>query len=718
MKHLILIGMLLVCPILWAQTAIPFAEGSGTPEDPVHIDNFGHLYYLTLNSSLWSLHYIQTADIDATDSAMISDEAPDTHGWLPIGRGSVQFTGSYDGGGYTIQNLFMNRTSHEFNGLFGYIVGAKVQRVHLRDATINGGHYAGVLSGVAHASSVVSQCSATGSVSGTYNVGGLIGFSNNSLISNSYAHVDALGWDRVGGFIGTSGWQDQYTYINFCYSTGTVVSNSSGSIGGFSGWGGYYYHQECYWDTQSSGLNTSAAGTGKTSAEMMQQASYPMWNFAHLWSIDEGNAYPEIQAMPGFSLPAAISLIDLNGIGSEADPYQISNADELNLMRLDLAAHYILVGDIDLSSSVIWNFGTGWLPVGATEAPFTGSLDGAFHVINGLTINRINADNQGLFGFVNGAQIKNLDLRSAFISGKDNCGGIAGYSQISAIDNIDVQVSLSGFYAGGAIAGVQRAGSVERCFADANILNYNQYTGGIVGINLALDGLVPRVEKCGSIGALKGTANVGGIVGYASSGTIADCFSHCSIFSNDQVGGIVGTLGSTTGSAFIQSSYSTCPISFGSSAFRYGGIVGWMMGGDITNCYWNTESSGMSGAGHYSGCTGLNTSQMTYPGALEHFTLWDFDATWQQDGSSQQNAGYPYLFWQLPPVANLQISVSGGEPCLFWQKVPRITSYNIYSAPHPNATGEDWLLIGNTVDPDFPLPVSSTNFYMVRSVKE
>jgi len=52
---------------------------------------------------------------------------------------------------------------------------------------------------------------------------------------------------------------------------------------------------------------------------------------------------------------------------------------------------------------------TGWLPIGNPDTPFTGTFNGAGHQITGLWINRT-GDYLGLFGFIDGAIIKNVGL--------------------------------------------------------------------------------------------------------------------------------------------------------------------------------------------------------------------------------------------------------------------------------------------------------------------
>ena len=50
-----------------------------------------------------------------------------------------------------------------------------------------------------------------------------------------------------------------------------------------------------YWDIETSQVDTSVSGEGKTTIEMKQQATYTGWDFNEVWSIDEGVDYPRLQ---------------------------------------------------------------------------------------------------------------------------------------------------------------------------------------------------------------------------------------------------------------------------------------------------------------------------------------------------------------------------------------------------------------------------------------
>jgi hypothetical protein len=50
-----------------------------------------------------------------------------------------------------------------------------------------------------------------------------------------------------------------------------------------------------YWDTQTSGQATSAGGTGKTTAQMMNRSTFVGWDFATIWNNNPGLSYPVFQ---------------------------------------------------------------------------------------------------------------------------------------------------------------------------------------------------------------------------------------------------------------------------------------------------------------------------------------------------------------------------------------------------------------------------------------
>ena len=218
---------------LLAQTATAPSFGDGSSGSPYQISTLNHLYWITENDDEWDKHYIQTANIDAFSTSSWDDSS----GFSPIGNNSTQFTGSYDGDGYTVNGLTLARSSTNHIGLFGYTDGATIQDLGVTNVNITGKYYVGALVG-RNNNSTISNCYSTGSMTGTARyVGGLVGWVlDTSTVSNCYSTVTVTGThtsvgDYVGGLVGQV--IDNSTVSN-CYSTGSVTT-ADAYVGGLVG---------------------------------------------------------------------------------------------------------------------------------------------------------------------------------------------------------------------------------------------------------------------------------------------------------------------------------------------------------------------------------------------------------------------------------------------------------------------------------------------------
>src|SRR4029450_11103835 len=97
-------------------------------------------------------------------------------GFVPVGSTATQFTGAFNGQGYTIANLTINRPTTDDVGLFGYVgAGGTGQDVGLRGAAVRGGNHVGALAGTN--AGTITRSYATGVVNGTGSyIGGLVGY--------------------------------------------------------------------------------------------------------------------------------------------------------------------------------------------------------------------------------------------------------------------------------------------------------------------------------------------------------------------------------------------------------------------------------------------------------------------------------------------------------------------------------------------------------------
>ncbi|MFD2531596.1 T9SS type A sorting domain-containing protein [Gracilimonas halophila] len=199
LKRIILLG-LLITVFGTANSIAQFAGGSGTEEDPYQISTVEQLqeikYYLSSN-------FILINDIDAS----ITSTWNDSTGFETIGDSDFNFTGSLDGGNYTIDSLFIKRgISSETNyyaGLFRVIVGATIRNLNISNIRVSGSSYVGGVVGTMH-SSKISNVTLSGVIKAeSYIVGAIAGrISTNSLIENVEVNAEVDGVNEVGGIVG------------------------------------------------------------------------------------------------------------------------------------------------------------------------------------------------------------------------------------------------------------------------------------------------------------------------------------------------------------------------------------------------------------------------------------------------------------------------------------------------------------------------------------
>ena len=154
--------------------------------------------------------------------------------WTPIGIDfDNQYTGTFDGGNYTITGLTMTG-SDEYAGLFGYIgSGGTVKNVKLEDVQIESDNQYGCVGGVAgNSDGNIENCSVSGSVSSRCTAGGVVGqqFGGSITLCGSSATVKGTG--EVGGVAGKT---DNSATLTACYATGNVTFERASTINTFAG---------------------------------------------------------------------------------------------------------------------------------------------------------------------------------------------------------------------------------------------------------------------------------------------------------------------------------------------------------------------------------------------------------------------------------------------------------------------------------------------------
>lgn len=173
--------------------------------------------------------YVLQNDLDSNTEGY--QEVVDTDkGFEPIGNSSAHFKGTFDGNGYTIKDLTIDRPDTDYVGLFGNLKGT-VANVSLKNVNITGNTTVGGLAGLHIGGYVtVMNSSVSGEVTGNKTVGGLIG-KNRDTVKNSYSTANVNGeGNNVGGLIGEN---TCWGNVNNTYATGSVTGNNT--VGGLIG---------------------------------------------------------------------------------------------------------------------------------------------------------------------------------------------------------------------------------------------------------------------------------------------------------------------------------------------------------------------------------------------------------------------------------------------------------------------------------------------------
>jgi hypothetical protein len=335
------------------------------------------------------------------------------------------------------------------------------------------------------------------------------------------------------------------------------------------------------------------------------------------------------------------------GSGTPWDPYVITNVKQLQEMKYDLKAHYVLGNDIDASETRYWNNGQGFEPIGDKDSPFTGSFDGRGYKIYNLYINTTR-DYVGLFGVVGKEGIiKNVGLENVEISSKGgyDVGGLIGWN-IGSVSNCYSTGSVKGNEFVGGLIGVN-VGEVSNCYSTGYV-NGNENVGGLIGLNgdggkiyysysaATVDGKryvgglvgvnIEEVSNSYSTGTVKGIFSVGGLIGFNWwTGIVTNCYSTGSINGHDQVGGLIGdnagivtncySITTVNGEGWVGGligiNSGTVSKCYSTSTVKGAGFVGGLIGdnsGKVANCY---STASVNGQGHVGGLIGVNFGKVS-----------------------------------------------------------------------------------------------------------
>lgn len=210
------------------------------------------------------------------------------------------------------------------------------------------------------------------------------------------------------------------------------------------------------------------------------------------------------------------------------------------------------------------DFGGAYIiPLGySVTAPFSGYYDGQYYTISDFNINMGNATDVGFFGFVDGAEIKNVTLLDGTVSGNSYVGGVVGYalsSTLTRLGNYSVEVSSTGREASNNIFVYTSSNSLVALNADNVGSGAGKYDVNVDELMKDLSGNIAYTTSSQS------SIYVGGFAGGASNTSFDTCFSRGEVDSDATTS--AGFVGGTT-SCSLSYCYTTL------STFAGSGTIG------------------------------------------------------------------------------------------------------------------------------------------------
>ena len=570
--------------------------GTGTVADPKIICNPEELNDIRYGANLGK-HYVLGQDIDLNHSILSNYDFnwgySSTYGWTPIGFQTNVFTGSLDGNGYKIKNLYINRPTNyngEYLGLFGYLGGANptIKNLELVDADITGYGYVGGLVGVSpnNVNSIIDNITVTNIKLNSNNLtaGGIIGANYRGVLQNSTSTGNINGVMVVGGLVGSTG---QYSSIINSDSNASVSGTEI--IGGLVGMAGGAILNS-YFEGDVSGDEYIGGISGKVTTGDINQSYFN-------------------GTVTGDTVVGGISG-DSGKDGFIFSSYCTNSATINGQTKVGGIVGRIYIGQIDLIIK---------------DSNFSGTVNGISDV--GGLLGYGKALNSG-----SGVQIietSNL-LTDGIVIGDYNVGGVIGSSESTNVDRCKSNGSIVGKNNVGGIIGYNSSQIKNSSFSGTiTSSGSGNNFGGIAGINES-HYLFNNYSK-GNVNAGSNVNNVGGLVGqckYAAS-NIYNNYSVSPVTGGNNVGGFIGY----SENCGVQKNYSTGAVTGTTNA---GGFIGSISAGFYNFNYWNTQTSGQTAS--VTG-TGKTTAEMKQQATFVGFNFNPGDNLWNINAGST----YPYL---------------------------------------------------------------------------
>lgn len=546
-------------------------------------------------------------------------------GWTftPIGNSSTNcFSGTFNGNKHTISNLNVS-INGDNGGLFGYTNGATIADFSIASGTIVGNKYIGAVVGYA-TNTTISKITVDANVSNKYadvsytinqydahpynsdqNVAKINdGNSNTKYFSNAKGGMSFIVQNTnlatIYGFAITNGNDNASQTDRTIRNVIIWGSNNDWSRGSYdTGGGNTSIPNDWGWTVvyNTNGNNLGMSNTNYNRTNFTNGFVVSAYKYYYIY-VGSGNSKLQFSefdllTISGTSVggivgvangTVSISNCEMNGgvIGGHQIGGLVGFAQGCNLTIEGCINNATVTTTSQASDNNRTSAGgfVGYVNAGATvtiKSYIDENGQTKKSTNNGKISTTSSADNKGVGGFV-GYSYGKITLtdcvneKNATITGKERVGGLVGY--IGKADS-DSQKEM-------VISGCENKAAVT-----SNSTNDVYGIGGIVGYN---SGHKVAITNCINSGAITGTHETAGIIGYSDHSEISNCTNSGAVSGFATVGGIVGKMGggsivSCKNTATVKASKARDIDGDGNLDGAYlGGIAGWIAG-NVNNCY-------------------------------------------------------------------------------------------------------------------------------------
>ncbi|MBN9220462.1 MAG: filamentous hemagglutinin N-terminal domain-containing protein, partial [Mesorhizobium sp.] len=393
-------------------------------------------------------------------SAIATSSAIPTNANLPMGTSNERaFTGTFDGKGFSVSNLYINRPTTDFVGLIGFATAATIQNVTLNGGSVTGRDHVGALLGGDRGfdsnynfiATYLTNLSASTAVSGRDFVGGLAGSIEAGWVTTVSASGTVSGRDYVGGLGGYI--SSNSGFVQNDSSVSAIAASATGAVSGRNNVGGLFgYFYSGFYGTSFATGNVTATGdnVGGLIGQGMGGVSSNSTDNLYATGSVTGNNY--VGGLIGFATSFTLTRSYATGAvtGNTAVGGLVGSNDSGSLIDLSFATG--VVRGVDQVGGLAGR-NLSVIGVASTTGTYaTGAVYGTSNV-GGLV---------GYNGFVNmGSYSLNGRIQSSYsigaVNGTTNVGGLVGYNGTDPSGNYAPTIKNSYWdteTAGASLAGV------------------------------------------------------------------------------------------------------------------------------------------------------------------------------------------------------------------------------------------------------------------------